>query len=219
MITISLPQAALLTIAAGLCLLWIAARRLRRARLLSAATAGTGAIVLLAFGSLFLGLGTSFHVLDTLSRESPIGDLSFKAIGPREFEVVARLDGLDGPRRYRLRGDQWQLDVRYLKWRSPVTLLGVDNLYQLDRLSGRYRTPESRPESELTTYGLANKPGQMLWELASRSQRWLPWLDANYGSAVYLPMADGARYEISLTTTGLLARPKNAAARQAAENW
>lgn len=215
----SLAQAGLLIIATSLCLIWFAARRLRRARLLSAATAGTSGITLLACGSLLLGLGTSFHAIDTLSRESPIGDLSFEAVGPREFDVVARLDGLDGPRHYRLRGDQWQLDVRYLKWRSPVTLLGVDNLYQLDRLSGRYQTPESQSGSELTAYGLADRPGQLLWELASRSQPWLPWLDANYGSAVYLPMADGARYEISLTITGLLARPTNSAARRATENW
>lgn len=215
----SLAQVALLTIAAGLCLVWLATRRLRRARVLAATTCGAGSIFVLACGVLMLGLGTSFHAIDALTREAPIGNLSFQAVGPREFQVLAVLDGLDQPRRFRLHGDQWQLDVRYLKWRSPVTLLGLDNLYQLDRLSGRYQTPEMTEDLELTAYGLADRPGQLLWDLALSSQRWLPWLDAYYGAAVYLPMADGARYEVSLTTTGLLARPANRAAREAVANW
>jgi hypothetical protein len=32
-------------------------------------------------------------------------------------------------------------------------------------------------------------------------------------------MADGARYQVSLGRTGLMARPVNVAAAQAVENW
>ena len=49
--------------------------------------------------------------------------------------------------------------------------------------------------------------------------RWLPFVDAVYGSATYLPMADGARYEISITQSGLIARPLNQAAEAAAGAW
>jgi hypothetical protein len=215
----TLAQIAMLTIAAGLGLVWFAARRLRRARPFAATAAGIGAVAVLATGALLLGLATTFHALDRLTRESPIGTLSFRVAGSRAFDVVADLDGLAAPREFRLHGDQWQLDVRYLKWRSPVTLLGVDNLYQLDRLSGRYRSTDAPSEATPTAYGLADRPGRLLWELAARSQRWLPWVDASYGSAVYLPMADGARYTVSVTTAGLLARPANDAARQALESW
>ena len=42
--------------------------------------------------------------------------------------------------------------------------------------------------------------------------RWLPFVDAVYGSATYMPMADGARYQVSITQSGLIARPLNPAA-------
>jgi len=38
-----------------------------------------------------------------------------------------------------LRGDEWQIDARVLKWRGMAVLIGFDTLYRLDRLSGRYR--------------------------------------------------------------------------------
>jgi hypothetical protein len=47
----------------------------------------------------------------------------------------------------------------------------------------------------------------------------MPGVDAYYGTATYLPMADGARFEVTLSRTALLARPVNDAARQAVGDW
>jgi hypothetical protein len=68
-------------------------------------------------------------------------------------------------------------------------------------------------------YGLSQNPGLDLWELSTRYPRWLPFVDAIYGSATYLPMAETARYEVKMTPSGLLARPINPAAESAAGNW
>ena len=47
----------------------------------------------------------------------------------------------------------------------------------------------------------------------------MPGVDAYFGTATYLPMADGARFEVSLTRTALIARPLNDAAREAVGEW
>ena len=44
-------------------------------------------------------------------------------------------------------------------------------------------------------------------------------VDAYYGTATYLPMADGARFEVSLTRDALIARPANIRARDAVGGW
>src|SRR5262249_623956 len=42
--------------------------------------------------------------------------------------------------------------------------------------------------------------------------RWLPWIDADYGSAAYLPLVDGGKYTATLSAAGgLIARPADAA--------
>jgi len=48
---------------------------------------------------------------------------------------------------------------------------------------------------------------------------YVPWADALYGSATFMPMADGAAYEVSVSQAGLLARPLNDAARAAVDAW
>jgi hypothetical protein len=44
-------------------------------------------------------------------------------------------------------------------------------------------------------------------------------VDAQYGSATYIPMADNATYYVTMSQTGLLARPANDEARTAIQGW
>lgn len=203
----------------GLILLWLALRRIRFRRPLSGMVVSLMSLVSLALGALVIGLSLSFHVLDQLTHEQDVGSLSLQEIGPRVFEASLLLNGETRPRRFRLAGDQWHLHVRFLKWQYPATLMGIESLYQLEQLRGRYEDPQALDKLELTAYRLSKTPGPALWRLARGAQRWLPWIDAVYGSSVYLPMADGARYRISVTTSGLIARAENELAREAILDW
>jgi hypothetical protein len=120
---------------------------------------------------------------------------------------------------FMLNGDDWQVDARVLKWKGWANLLGLDAQYRLERIAGRYRDIEQERRGDRTVYGLSQNPGLDLWEMSIRHRRWLPFVDAIYGSATYLPMAETARYEIRMTQTGLIARPLNPAAQSAAGNW
>jgi len=154
-----------------------------------------------------------------LTYEQPVATLSFSALGPQAFRVT--LTDADGAiRSAELRGDDWQLDARVLKWKGLATVLGLDPLYRLERLEGRYRNAAQESHDYHSVLELsAARGGLDLWSLAQAHAGWLPWVDASYGSATYLPMADGAQYTVSLSPTGLLARPANPAAQAALANW
>jgi hypothetical protein len=62
-------------------------------------------------------------------------------------------------------------------------------------------------------HALAPERGLDLWGLAEAHERWLPFVDAVYGSATYMPMRDGDAYVVSLTQSGLVARLRPRAAR------
>jgi hypothetical protein len=57
------------------------------------------------------------------------------------------------------------------------------------------------------------------WQVMKKYHKYLPLADAMYGSAAYVPMADGAQYVVSVSTTGLLIRPLNDAAKKAVGGW
>ena len=58
-----------------------------------------------------------------------------------------------------------------------------------------------------------------MWALVQKSERKLPWLDAVYGSAAYMPMVDKAQYQVSISNSGLVVRADNAIAQQAVDAW
>jgi hypothetical protein len=58
-----------------------------------------------------------------------------------------------------------------------------------------------------------------VWTVAQRFPMLAGGIDAYYGTATYVPMAEGARYEVSLSRDALIARPANDAARNAVNGW
>ena len=202
---------------AGVLALIGALRRLRQRRVLAAGAGGLVAFVLIGMAGIAAALLINLQTYRRFTHETPVADLRVTALGARQFRVT--LFEPDGLRHFDVRGDDWQLDARVIKWRGFATWLGLDPLYRLDRLSGRYRDIDAEQRAPRTAYALAAEPGLNVWRLSERFAPYLPWMDAYYGSATYLPLADGAHYRVTLSSTGLLARPANAVAEQAVTRW
>lgn len=201
----------------GLLALMASLRRLRQRRIVAAGTSSLVALVLLGIAGLTAALLINLQTYRRFTHETPVADLRVMALGPHQFRVT--LFEPEGLRHFDLHGDDWQLDARIIKWRGFATWLGLDPLYRLDRLSGRYRDIEAEQRARRTVYPLAAEPGLNVWRLSERFAPYLPWMDAYYGSATYLPLADGAHYRVTLSSTGLLARPANAVAEEAVSRW
>ncbi len=203
---------------AGVLLLFAAVRRLRRRRFFGGVLTGASALALILACACALAVAANLRTYQRLSFEQPAGELQLTRTGPREFEAV--LTYPSGERaNFLLRGDEWQIDARVLKWHAIANLIGFDTAYRLERLGGRYSSVEEERAQARTVYAL--NPPQRIdpWDLVHRYHSWLPWVDALYGSATYLPMADGALYEIKVSQSGLVARPLNQAAREAVGSW
>jgi hypothetical protein len=195
-----------------------AVRRLRRRRVLGGMAHGAAALIFLLAAVCAVLIGTNLRSYQRLAYEQPAGELQLTKDGDREFDAVLTYpDGQHAS--FPLRGDEWQVDARVLKWHAFANLVGFDAAYRLERISGRYMRLEDERSLPRTVYDL-HTPGRIdPWELVHRYRSWVPWLDALYGSATFLPMADGALYEIKVSQSGLVARPLNQAAREAVGSW
>ena len=201
----------------GVILFILGIRRVWRRRIVAGSLEGLVGLLLLAVAALMAAISINLYTYDRLTHESKIAEISFQEIGPQHFRTVVILKNkgeiLD------LRGDEWQIDARVLKWRGMAVLIGFDTLYRLDRLSGRYREITQERTGLRTVHSLSEEQGLDLWMIGRRYAHWIPWVDAVYGSATYMPMVDGASYTVSVSSTGLLARPSNDIARKAIGEW
>ena len=202
----------------GLFLLFGGLKRFFHGRFVNGGMRVLVALVLLLGFALVMAMALDIRTYLRLTYEQPVATLDFKALGPQDFQVTLT-DATGHVTSAELRGDDWQLDARVIKWKGLATVLGLDALYSLERLEGRYRNTGQERNDYHSVVELTRHAGFDLWAAAQRFGFWLPWVDAGYGSATYLPMADGARYVATLSPTGLLARPVNPAARQATSHW
>jgi hypothetical protein len=190
----------------------------RRGRLLRAGGSGITFAVCAVLATAAILLTVTYYSYDRLTAEQTVSKIEFLRTGPDEYRARLMIDG-DPDRLFELRGDEWQMDARLVTWKPPVTILGLDPVYRLERLSGRF-TDIGREQSERRTVHALSPPQLMdVWYVARRFPAFAPGIDAYYGSGTYAPMADGARFEVSLSRDALIARPVNAAARTAVGNW
>jgi hypothetical protein len=203
----------------GLLLLALACQRLYRARFLAATGSALMGFLLLAVAGLLFVISLNLHTYARLTHEQPVAEIVFEGRGAQQYRATLAEVPSGEMQLFMLSGDEWQLDARVLKWRGWANVLGLDAQYRLERIGGRYRDIEQERHDQRTVYPLSENPGLDLWMLSTQYPTWLPFVDAVYGSATYMPMADGARYEISITQSGLIARPMNPAAEAAAGKW
>ncbi len=194
------------------------AKNLRRGRVLRATGSAAFSAASAALGTAAVLLFTSYLGYQRLTAEQLVAVIEFSQSGDEEYTARLMIDGeLD--RLLPLRGDEWQLDARVLTWKPPATILGLDPVYQLERLSGRYSTVERERSEPRTVHALAEERTLDLWSLAHDFPKFTPGVDAYYGTATYLPLADGARFRVTLSRDALIARPLNDSARAAVGDW
>lgn len=213
-----LIAASAILILIGLLFLVSMIRHAGRGRLLRAGGSATASVATAGIGTAGILIFISYLGYERLTDEQLVGVIEFSRSAAEEYTARLMVDGqLD--RLLTLRGDEWQLDARVVTWKPPATILGLEPVYQLERLSGRYSSIDRERSEPRTVHGLAEERPLDLWSLARKFPQFAPGVDAFYGTATYLPMADGARFRITLSRDALLARPVNDAARNAVGDW
>src|SRR5258708_5765307 len=137
----------------GILFLFGAVRLLRRRRVIGGVLNGATALVLILLSVCAALIAANLRTYQRLSYEQPAGELQFMRTGEREFNGVLTYPG--GERAsFALRGDEWQVAARVLKWHAFPTLVGFATAYRLERISGRYTRIEDERAPARTRFSL-----------------------------------------------------------------
>lgn len=120
---------------------------------------------------------------------------------------------------FMIAGDQWQLDSRVLKWDQELARLGFDSVFRLERIAGRYQDLDAENNQVRTAYLVNFSAPVDVWHWVRELDFLWQWVDADYGSAVFAPMVDGAQYTVYMTYNGLSIRAENPIAQSALRQW
>ncbi len=201
----------------ALLVLFIALRILFGGRWFLAWLRGTSGLVFFAAAVLVGLVAYDLSRYEPLPANKPLLTLSFHRTA-NVYQVDILEDGVQ--RSVNLEGDLWQLDVRLLQWKGLAALIGLEPGYRLEKLNSRFLSIEQQSQARYTQAELTHSLyGVDLWRWLRLGQHDLFMFGAQARRLTYLPMADKAVFNVSLTPTGLLAEPMNEAAHQALKDW
>jgi hypothetical protein len=173
----------------------------------------------LALASLCAGLlvlNTQTYV--RLTAERPVAEVTVAALHPmlQTYRVtVRRLDDAALTTDCTLQGDQWLMGAAVQKWKPWVNILGLDSTYSLDQLANKYFTADRGNGRTITACDLRGPAVNLAPALAGWLMAHAQAEQRRFGSAVYMPLADGAVYRVVMTQNGLNAEAVNPIARAA----
>jgi hypothetical protein len=198
----------LLILGAALTIAGIAA--LLRARPLRFVLRTLAGLLLLALGLLFGVVGVGVQGYRALTHEEVAAVLAVKPAGKQRFEVAVNFpDGRS--ERFELAGDEVYVDAYILKWTPLANFFGLHTSYELDRIAGRYRAIDDEKNAPRTVHQLGRDRPVNLFGMRQRYLFLEPLLDAEYGSATYVPVVAPSQIEVRVSPFGLLMRPVAAA--------
>jgi hypothetical protein len=200
-----LSIAALVLGAAGALLVLAGVLALVRLRPLRFALRTLAGLLLLSLAGVAGAIVLGVQGYRALTREDLAARVSVRPTGPQSFAATVRYpDGRQAG--YALAGDEIYVDARILKWKPIANAVGLHTSYELDRVAGRYRDVEQERSARRTVYLLGEEKPVDLFGLRRRYPFLAPLLDAEYGSATFVPVTEPAELELRVSTTGLLIR-------------
>ena len=181
---------------------------------------GTVGLILLATASVLALTALNVNGYRPVEKEVAVATISFDKLDDQVYKANVVLSSSGSEMPFEISGDLWQVDARVIKWSGLLAMVGGRPGYKLDRIQGRYYTLEDERSKPRSVYALSNPDiGFDLWSVMDNLSHHIAWVDAEYGSATFLPMADGALFTVKLSSTGLVARPENDRATIAIQDW
>jgi hypothetical protein len=187
-----------LLVLAGVAALW-------RARPLRFALRTLAGLLMLGIGALAAALSVGTHGYRALTHEALAARIVVAPAGAQRFDATLQLP--DGRAlRYELAGDEIYVDAHILKWKPIANVVGLHTAYELDRLAGRYRDIEQERNAAKTVYSVAPVRMVDLFNLRQRHAFLGALVDAEYGSATFVPVSRPSVFELRVSPSGLLLR-------------
>jgi hypothetical protein len=188
---------------AGIVALW----RRRPLRFVLRTLAGA---LLLTLGASTALLGLGIQGYRALTHEEVAARIDVRPTAPQRFDAIFRFaDGRTSV--VQLAGDEIYVDAHILKWKPWANVVGLHTAYELDRVAGRYRAIEQERSAARTVHALGRERPVDLFDLRQRYAWLAPLVDAEYGSATFVPADRPKQLELRISTTGLLMRETAAA--------
>lgn len=166
---------------------------------------GSSGFAAVGASCLLISMMLDLFSYSAIEADRPLVTVSISERSSQLYDVEL-VDGSGDIRTFELAGDQWQLDVRLL---TVASLSSV----KLDRISGRYLSLEQNDSDIRTVHDLWSQSVGLVWLAVDGLMPLLPFVEESTQQVAFVPMSDGAIFQVYWNAQELDVVPTNAQAK------
>ena len=138
---------------------------------------------------------------NALTYEEPIAIVTFGDYNKTSQTHTMHLKDDDGNfiGDYKIYGDQWRIDARFVKMKNWANILGMDSRYALDRVEGRYENVEDQNNKKNVAYDLGKDDHDLVFGSGF-------FVDTEFGTSVYKEIDPKMVYTVYKTQSAMIVR-------------
>lgn len=160
---------------------------------------------LLAAGVLFGAIAVGTQGYRALTGEDVAVTVTAERISPDSIRAKFTFPG-GISRTYRIAGHAIEVEAHVLKWRPRVRRFGLHAQYELDRISGSYRSAVDQETKPRTILSLAVQKPVDFFDLATRFRFLDPLLAHEHREASLVPSRSNETFEVRVTESEIIVR-------------
>jgi hypothetical protein len=184
---------------------WASVRSFREREWMRTGRRSVLTLICVLAGALAVVVNVSMRGYEALTEEALVATIECRPAGNGRFQASVKWpDGTSDD--YVLAGDALYVDARIVKWHPWVNIVGLHTSYRMDRIGGRYDDLAQEQQGPRTIHALSSPGWLDAFDLVKGVGRSLFLVDAEYGSATFAPADRPEKYELRVTTSGLLLR-------------
>lgn len=213
--------APLAALASGVFLIFRGVRSMGRGRVVSGGRGVAAGLTTAGAACIAALVALNMQSYSRLTWEKPVAEIHVKQTDAAQklYDVtLVRADG-GAETHCMLQGDEWILGGRVQKWKPWANTLGLNATYDLDQMANKYIDAMEANGKPITACDVSRPPNVILAKAPADFRAWLSSIslaeDRRFGSANYMPLADGASYRVIITQSGFNAEAANERAKSA----
>lgn len=168
------------------------------------------ALLILGIIAVILWAAISFRAYQAFNKEELFASVTCQKSYNISFDYIIFYNpvGKTRPIAFGIKGNQWRVEGLVIKWKPFVNILGIHTWHKPVRLSGRFSSIEKQKKYGSTDYALNNGEDNF-WRFIYKANKLLPFIEAVYGSAAFIPCKENVVYKVYVTTSGYLIKSSN----------
>jgi hypothetical protein len=213
--------APLAALTSGVFLVFRGVRSMGRGRVVAGGRGVATGLTTMAAACIAALVALNMQSYSRLAWEKPVAEIRVKQTDAAQKLYDVTLIRADGGAETHciLQGDEWIMGGRVQKWKPWANTLGLDATYELDQMANKYIDALEANGKPITACDVSRPPNAILAKAPADFRAWLSSIslaeDRRFGSANYMPLADGAAYRVVITQSGFNAEAANDPARRA----